>query len=311
MLEAYPDGSGRVPGRGSPGGTIGVTMGISAKARPRRERVMLLLQPVAGAVVRVLAPLGVNPLWLVTLHSVMGVAAGALIAFAGPDAIPGRSTGWTVAAALLLAKAVLDNADGGLARATGQVTKMGRYYDTGMDLVVNVAVFAGLSVHVGLPVAAAALVVTTVALSLDFNMERLYRRPRTPAPSGPPARDVPRGAPEPLYRLFEQLYERLLAPQDRVIERLDRGLFRRLEGADYDDAPLDRRLAWSDLFSTATLVDLGLSTQTVLLAACLLAGRPWIYLIAVAAVPFWALGVTLLRLIRYRAYRRGDEELPT
>lgn len=287
-------------------------MGISAKARPRRERVMLLLQPVAGAVVRVLAPLDVNPLWLVTLHSVMGVAAGVLIAVSGPDAIPGRSTGWTVAAALLLAKAVLDNADGGLARATGQVTKMGRFYDTGMDLVVNVAVFAGLSVHVGVPVAAAALVVTTAALSLDFNMERFYRRPRTPAPSGAPARDdVPMGAPEPLYRLFEQLYERLLAPQDRVIEHLDRALFRRMEGADYDDAPLDRRLAWSDLFSTATLVDLGLSTQTVLLAACLLAGRPWIYLIAVLAIPVWALGVTLLRLIRYRAYRRGDEELPT
>jgi len=49
----------------------------------------------------------------------------------------------------------------------------------------------------------------------------------------------------------------------------------------------------------------------VLLAACLLAGRPWLYLIAVAAVPVWAWGVTLLRLIRYRAYRRGDEEPPT
>ncbi|MDZ7708050.1 MAG: CDP-alcohol phosphatidyltransferase family protein [Trueperaceae bacterium] len=273
----------------------------------------------AGAVVRGLAPLGVNPLWLVTLHSVMGIAAGVLIAVAGPGTGPGAgpdgplggSVGWTVAAGLLLAKAVLDNADGGLARATGQVTKMGRYYDSGMDLVVNVAVFAGLSVHVGVPVAAIALVVSTVALSLDFNMERLYRRPRTSAPSGPPAADLPVGAPEPAYRLFEQLYERLLAPQDRAIERLDRALFRRVEGSEYEDAPLDRRLAWSDLFSTATLVDLGLSTQTVILAACLVAGRPWIFVTALLVIPAWALGVTLLRLIRYRAYRRGDEERPT
>ncbi len=290
-------------------------MGISAKARPRRERVMLLLQPVAGAVVRGLAPLGVNPLWLVTLHSVMGVAAGVLIAVGGPDAGPdgafGGSAGWNVAAGLLLGKAVLDNADGGLARATGQVTKMGRFYDSGMDLVVNVAVFAGLSVHVGVPVAVIALVVSTVALSLDFNMERLYRRPRTAVPTGPPVADLPRGAPEPVYRLFEQLYERLLAPQDRAIERLDRALFRRVEGSEYEGAPLDRRLAWSDLFSTATLVDLGLSTQTVILAGCLIVGRPWIYLTALLVIPVWTLGVTLLRLIRYRAYRRGDEEPPT
>lgn len=282
-------------------------MSTSAKARPRRERVMLILQPLAGACVRLLAPLGVDPLWLVTLHGAMGVAAAVLIAVAGPEALPGRSTGWTVAAGLLVAKAVLDNADGGLARTTGRVTRMGRYYDSGMDLIVNVALFAALGVHLGWLPAAAGFVATTLVLSLDFNMERLYRVPRTPAPVGPPPQDLPRGAPESAYRAFEGLYRRVFAPQDRWIERLDRAMFARIEGRPWEQAPLDRRLAWSDLFSTATLVDLGLSTQTLALAAALLAGWPGVYLALALIAPAWALGVQLLRLARYRAYRRLDD----
>lgn len=285
-------------------------MGTSAKTRPRRERVMLILQPLAGACVRLLAPLGVDPLWLVTLHGLMGLAAATLIAFAGPEALPGGSTGWLVAAGLLAAKAVLDNADGALARATGRVTRMGRYYDSGVDLIVNVALFAALGLHVGWLPAAAALAATTLVLSLDFNMERLYRVPRTATPTGPPASQQPRGAPEAAYRAFEGLYRAILAPQDRWIERMDRALFERLEGVSYDEAPLDRRLAWSDLFSTATLVDLGLSTQTIALAAALALGRPGVFVFALLVAPAWALSVQLLRVARYRAYRSFDEESP-
>jgi hypothetical protein len=268
---------------------------------------MVLLQPLATALVRLLAPLGVDPLALVTVHSVMGVAAAVAIAVAAPPPDAGTSVGWLAAAALLAAKALLDNVDGGLARATGRVTRMGRYYDTGMDLVVNVAVFAGLATLVGVPLAAAGFAASTLVLSLDFNMERLYRLERTVDPPGPPTSDPPRGAPEPVYRLFEGLYQRLLAPQDRWIERLDRALFRRVEGAPYHEAPLERRLAWSDLFSTATLVDLGLSTQTLLLAGLLVAGVPgWFPWVCLAGLG-WALGVQVRRLGRYAAYRRAEE----
>ena len=62
--------------------------------------------------------------------------------------------GHLVAAALLLQlKTLLDNADGALARATGQVTLTGRYLDTIADLVVNAAVFAALGHVTGQPVA--------------------------------------------------------------------------------------------------------------------------------------------------------------
>jgi phosphatidylglycerophosphate synthase len=268
---------------------------------------MVVLQPVATALVRLLAPLGVDPLALVTVHSVMGVAAAAAIAAFPPPPDATTSTGWLVAAGLLAAKALLDNVDGGLARATGRVTRMGRYYDTGMDLVVNAAVFAALAWHVGAPLAVAGLVASTAVLSLDFNMERLYRRERTVDAPGPLPSEPPRGAPEPIYRLFEGLYRRVLAPQDRWIERADRALFRRVEGAPFEAAPLERRLAWSDLFSTATLVDLGLSTQTLVLAGLLVAGVPGWFPWACLAGLGWALGVQVRRLGRYAAYRRAEE----
>jgi hypothetical protein len=277
----------------------------SAKARPRRELVMRLLQPAADAVVRWAAPRGVDPLWLVTLHGALGLAAAVLIALgapAGGDATPA----WWAAAGLLLAKAVLDNADGTLARATGRVTRMGRYYDSGIDLFVNAALFAALGRHVGALPALAAWAASTLVLSLDFNMERLYRAPRREAAAAGP--EPPIGAPRPLYRAFEGLYRALLAPQDRWIERLDRALFRRLEGTPYERAPRVRRLAWSDLLSTAALVDLGLSTQTLALAAALVAGRPGWFVVALLLAPLWALGVQLLRALRYRAYRRRGEE---
>ena len=55
--------------------------------------------------------------------------------------------GQLVAAALLIQlKTVLDNADGQLARLSGQVTLLGRYLDSLCDLLVDAALFAGLGV---------------------------------------------------------------------------------------------------------------------------------------------------------------------
>jgi archaetidylinositol phosphate synthase len=70
--------------------------------------------------------------------------------------------------------------DGGLARATGRVTQMGRYLDTVLDTVVNAALFAALALHGpegwAWPLAARRVrCCSTVMLSLDFNLERRYR----------------------------------------------------------------------------------------------------------------------------------------
>lgn len=267
---------------------------------------MRLLQPVADGVVRWAAPRRVDPLWLVTLHGLFGLSAAGLIASSSPPPNGAAPAGWWLAAALLVAKAILDNADGGLARATGRVTRMGRYYDSGVDLIVNAAVFVAFGRHLGAAPAVAGWVASTLVLSLDFNMERLYRAPRGPGHA--PGSEPPMGAPAPLYRTFEGLYRILLAPQDRWIERLDRALFHVAEGVPYARAPEAHRLAWSDVDSTAALVDLGLTTQTLALAVALVAGRPGWFVAALLLALAWALGVQLRRIARYRAYRHENED---
>lgn len=268
---------------------------------------MVVMQPIASHLVRRFAKLGVDPLWLVTAHSLMGLTAAVLLASVPPAERSILLAPWIFAALLLLAKALLDNVDGGLARATDRVTRMGRYYDTGMDLIVNAALFAAIARHTGAPLALAGFVAATLVLSLDFNMERLYRAVRDEDRREVKDARSPRGAPIALFALFQTLYAVVLAPQDRAIEQADRALFQRVDGRPYRSAPKSRKLAWSDLFSTAALVDLGLTTQTVLLAALLLMGQPGWFPWCCLAGLFWALGVQVRRIGRYRAYRQRME----
>lgn len=263
---------------------------VAAKPRPRRELVMIAVQPLATLGVRALARLGVPPAAVVVTHAALGLAAALLVAAGGP----GR---WLAAAVMLLLKTLLDNMDGGLARATGRVTRLGRYLDTGLDLVVNAALFAALARHGPTAAALAGFAALTLLLSLDHNVERLYRRERG-APTPPP--DLPRGGPRPVYRLFLGLYRVALAPQDRAIERLEHALFRRLAGRAPGAAPRAWRLAWWDLFATAGLVNLGLSTQLLALAVLLALGTPFLYVWWVLLQLLYAALLLLARALRFR-----------
>src|SRR5205085_8780148 len=109
------------------------------------------------------------------------------------------------AAGLLVAKTILDGADGMLARAANRVTALGRYLDSEADLAVNAALFAALGYATGHAVlAAAAFLVLTLVLSANFNLRRLYAGSE-PMPSG--------------GGVFRRIYELVYAPQDRAIER--------------------------------------------------------------------------------------------
>ena len=273
--------------------------GAAAKPRPRSELLMRVLQPIATAGVRALGRLGVDPQAVVWSHATAGAAAAVAIAVGGAAA-------WWTAAALLQVKTLLDNIDGGLARATGRVTQMGRYLDTVLDTLVNAALFAALALHGpgawGWPLAAGAYLLLVVMLSLDFNLERRYRALRDRAADDG---DVPAGAPEAWLAAFRGFYRRFLRPQDELIDRLDAAAFARLRGLPYDRAPLVDRLAWNDLWSTATLVNLGLSTQLLWLGACLALGRPFAYVTLVFLMAAYVVAVQALRVVRFRRYRRG------
>jgi phosphatidylglycerophosphate synthase len=212
-------------------------------ARKNRRGYELLCEavfrPVAQLVVLVLAPLRVPPPAV--------VLANAACALAGAVAL---ARGHLLLAALLLqAKTVLDNADGQLARTTGRISAFGRYLDSECDLLTNAAIFAALGYATGRPLLAGlAFACLTLVLSANFNLERLAR-----GGAAMPAEDG----------VLAAVYRALYAPQDRLIERL------------VARTPGPRTLA--------LLANMGLSTQLAVLGICLAAGRPGLYLWLVLA----------------------------
>lgn len=209
----------------------------SALARSRKSRAVQewlcerLFRPLAHVVVLVLAPLRVPPPVVVVAAAASGVAAAVELALGH----------LLVAALLLQAKTVLDNADGQLARLTGRVTALGRYLDSLCDLLVDAAIFAALGWYTGRPFAAAiGFVALTALLSLNFNAERLYR-------NAPPSAER--------VRVLTRAYAALYAWQDRLAERFVRP---------------DRR-------AVAVLAQLGMSTQLLAFGIFIAVGRPLLY----------------------------------
>ena len=267
-------------------------MNTIAKVRPRSEVIMLLIQPIANWGVRQLAKWRVNPLLIVLSHALCGFMAALLIV----RGINGSVNHFIYAAILLQLKTLLDNMDGGLARATGQITQMGRYFDTGMDFLVNIALFTALSLYGSPLLSLVAFSLLTLILSFDYNAERLYKMARSPLDN---QATLPIGAPRLLFQGFKTLYRFLLAPQDNLIARFDHWLFSRVANTNYEAAPRSQTLAWSDLFSTASLVNLGLSSQMFLLGVFLLVGKPFWY---VYSIFFQALYVVAVQLVRMRRF---------
>jgi len=269
----------------------------ASKPRPRREWIMRAVQPLANRCVAWAARRRIDPMAVVAAHALLGLAAAVLLARQASIAL-------VAAAVLLQLKTLLDNVDGGLARVTGRVSQAGRYLDTTADLLVNVALFAALTQHGPALPALLALLVLTLLLSLDFNLEGRYRELRAPAPAATPP--LPPGAPSWLLSVPRGLYRALLEPQDRWLRRLDAALFERASGRSEAAAPARLRLAWNDLFSTASVVNLGLSSQLALLGALSLLGRPYLYVVAVFLQLAYVLAVQFVRVARLRRTLREE-----
>jgi phosphatidylglycerophosphate synthase len=227
----------------------------SVKQRPIREYVCgYVFRPAAQVVVVALLPLRVPPPAVVLANAACGLAGAAAI-------VRGNLV---VGALLLQAKTLLDNADGQLARASGRTSVLGRYLDSESDLLVNAAILAAVGYWTDQPLlAAVAFCVLTLVLSVDFNLERLYRRERGDE------RDPSPPATGRIAHALERVYAFVYAPQDRAIEHL---VERRL-----GDASAEARLAYHDRLTLSVLANMGLSTQLAVLGVCLALGHPAAY----------------------------------
>ena len=244
--------------------------------RAGRELVLeLVFEPLSRALVPLLRRLGVSPPAVVLANAAVGLGAAIVLA-----------RGELVAAAVLLQlKTLLDNADGRLARATARVTLAGRYLDTIADLVVNAAVFAALGYVTGRPVfAIAAFLALTFVLAADFNATELYRQ----AHGSPTPELLATGG--RAERILAAIYGTVFGPLDRALRALAARRFG--EGGGYDP------------FTVTALANLGLSTQLVVLGACLVVGAPSAYL--------WFVLACLVALVplQLRAERRARQAAP-
>ncbi len=227
--------------------------GNAVVREPRRAGRELLLEavfrPVASVFVPLLSRAKVPPPAVVLANAATGLVAALALA-----------RGELVAAALLLqAKSLLDNLDGELARATGQVTLLGRYLDTLADLVVNAALFAALGYVTGQwLLAIAGFVSLTLVLAADFNATELHREVNGTASIRPRATGTR------FERALAAAYGVLLGPLDRMARAIVR---RRLPAETSYDA-----------FTVTALANLGLTTQLAALGVCLLLDAPAAYL---------------------------------
>jgi phosphatidylglycerophosphate synthase len=190
------------------------------------------------------------------------------------------------AAVLLQLKTLLDNADGQLARRSGRASAFGRYLDTEVDLLVNVALFVAIGYVTGQwALAVVAFVALTLVLSADFNEDVMYRRARGESVVTEPSTA---GEARPSCWLAA-VYRAIYGPQDRAIQAFAaRRLERLLAGVADPARRAEATLAYHDGLTSAVLANLGLSTQLVVLGVCLVLSAPEAYLwlaLACALVP--------------------------
>ncbi|MDX6467689.1 MAG: hypothetical protein QOI27_2729 [Gaiellaceae bacterium] len=224
----------------------------SALARSRKSRAAkdvlceAVYRPLAHIVVLALLPLRVPPPAVVLASGAAGVAGAVELA-----------RGHLVVAALLVQlKTVLDNADGQLARLSGRVTLLGRYLDSLCDLLVDAALFAAVGWYADAPVVALlGFLALTAVLSINFNLERLYRGAAISIPEA-------QGLTHVLQRAYAVAYGWQDVLADRFVER-------RLRGASEE-----RRAAYHDRLTVSVLANLGMTPQLAAFGVCIAVGHP-------------------------------------
>ena len=242
-------------------------------------------RPAARWLVRRLLNTTVSPNAITAAFTVAGLAAAALLAV----------DRWLVlAAARVIIKSGLDAADGALARGRGKPSRVGRFFDSVMDFVVNVALCFGIAAGAQLRgadasvywLALAALVSALLQVSIFNHYYVRYRAQvggdRTSQVSETAATQYPWDNPTALKWLFAA-YRAIYGWQDALVAALDRLI------AGRGNRPI------TPAYMTAVSV-LGLGTQLLFLAICAALGQPvWALWLFVTLFNLYAIGLMLAR----------------
>jgi phosphatidylglycerophosphate synthase len=234
---------------------------------------IVLLRPVAAAIVWILTPTPVTPNQVTVFAVLLGFGAAAAYLFATPAAC-------AVAGALVLAKDIFDDADGQLARAKNLYSRRGRFLDSIGDFAVNLAVFPALTsvVYTARPhastVVLGVLALAGITLRVSYHvyyqvsflhLENRYALNRI---SEEITESDRRG--DPVAFRLQQIFVWIYGWQDRLMYRLDQWC-KMGDGADAQRWYADRvGLRLSGL--------LGFGTELSVLAVCSWTGGLYAYL---------------------------------
>lgn len=244
-----------------------------------------MFRPLAQLLVPPLARRNVNPQHIVLFHTAIGLYAAHLI-----------SRGERLTPALLLQiKSVLDGLDGQLARATGQTTETGRYLDTEMDVLVNLALNTAIEGRAGI----AFTLLQSLILTVDYLWERDYRTAR-----GEVFREAPAQAGDnpAVLGALKAVYAAYFTPQEKLLGNLFEKRLRRISPAPTPE----QRQQYNPLAINTIAANLGLSTQLLALGLCVLIGKPRLY---TRSLPLQALLLAGAQLWREGRVERGFNEM--
>ncbi len=234
-------------------------------------------RPAARWLVRVLPPF-VTPVHLTLAFT--GVGAAAALLFALDRWLP-------AAGLLLLVKSGLDAADGSLARARRQPSRIGRFLDSICDFLVTALVFVGIALGAERRLGEAPWLLAMLALvsaMLQCSAFSYYYVRYRAQTGGDPTSRVQESAegyagdnPTVLAVLYF-FYRLIYGWQDALMDALDRRLAPRAAGAGLATSPKgERSRRVPPAFLTATTV-LGLGMQLLVIAVCAAFGEPVIAL---------------------------------
>jgi CDP-alcohol phosphatidyltransferase len=252
-----------------------------------------LLRPIAGLIVWVLYDTPVTPNQVTIVSTIAGLVAAFFYLKGTPEA-------FIVAGLLITLKDLLDSADGQLARAKQQYSRVGRFLDSIGDFVVDAAVFSAIgwilyqsSGHWWM-LLLALLGLTGISLRVSYHvfyqvnflhLQKKFANNRTSEEIR--KEDLKKGGVELiLQRIFQCIY----GWQDRLIERVDRwsygGGFQRSHNNKQRDPsessspePCQKGKEWySDIISLRISGLLGFGTEFFLLMLCSVSDRLELYL---------------------------------